>query len=208
MSGQGAIGFGIAIVQFLSAWSSSSSDGTSDEDDKIPGSLPPNQGDKIIASTFRFLLVSLIFIFIAGIAMYTLIKLPAYEHAMQRHKQLEASQDDEQEGAHINGNGAVHIQSQHHKSSIWQVNRKIRDLGWSIAYIYAVTIGLFPGITSLIRSVNDSRDPTFSNVSSSTCTHGLCHNIRMKHTDEIWLHHHSLCYGYISVSWSSILRTG
>ncbi|KAK9897583.1 hypothetical protein P389DRAFT_58669 [Cystobasidium minutum MCA 4210] len=155
MSGQGAIGFGISVVQYLSAWSSSDKTGHQEPDNHSTSSQA-GADDKIVASTFRFLLVSLMFILIAGVATYTLIRLPCYKHAMQRHQQLEEARLDDGQDEHHPQNGFPHAHIQHHKSSIWQVNRKIRDLGWSIAYIYAVTIGLFPSITSLIRSVNDN----------------------------------------------------
>lgn len=170
MSGQGAIAFGISIVQFLSALATGTGK-TSNHDTEDESNTSE---DEVVASTYKFLLVSLVFVFVAGLATNTLIKLPCYKHAMQRHKQLEESQQDE-ERISTGDNTTTHAhtpQLQHHKSSIWQVNRKIRNLGWSIAYIYTVTIGLFPSITSLVKSTS-YKGPHDSSVSVTTFGHGV-----------------------------------
>lgn len=159
MSGQGAIGFSVAITQFLSALNSIQKN---HQGGQKPGGAPPgapNDGHALVTSTFNFLVISLLFTFIAGIATYVLIKLPCYEHAMERHTKIEAAQMNDE----IDPSEATHVQTQHHKSSIWQVNRKIRDLGWALAFLYTISIGLFPSITMSIASVNPSS--TFSSVS-------------------------------------------
>lgn len=165
MSGQGAIGFSVAITQFLSALntaSKGSGNSTEGPDDNAHNGLL--DGHKLVTSTYHFLIISLLFTFVAGIATYILIKLPCYQHAMERHKQIEESQI-QNNGDNTSRHTSVKTQhqQQHHKSSIWQVDRKIRDLGWALAYIYTVSIGLFPSITMSIASVNSGR--SYSSVS-------------------------------------------
>jgi hypothetical protein len=151
MSGQGAIGFSVSITQFLSALNSVGKDsGTLNP--SIPGERL-NDGHKLVSSTYHFLVISLLFTVIAGIATYILINLPCYEYAMKRHKQIEESLSQNDGNDTITHETYVKGQ-QHHNSSIWQVNRKIRDLGCALAYIFIVSIGLFPGITVSIASTN------------------------------------------------------
>lgn len=166
MSGQGAIGFSVSVTQFLAALNSATKNPKNiqlPDDNSHNGLL---DGHKLVISTYHFLIISLLFTFVAGIATYVLIKLPCYENAMERHKQIEESQmQDESEHPSHHTSLKARQEHQHHKSSIWQVDRKIRELGWALAYIYAVSIGLFPSITMSIASVNPGS--SYSSVSIS-----------------------------------------
>ena len=137
MSGQGAIGFAVAVTQFLAALR-----GGSHGDDKAD--LSPYAGDdELLASTWIFFSVSLVFTVIAALATLALVRLPIYRRSLQNKSDI----DDEP------GHGSV---------SLVQVNRKVQGLGSALAFIYVVTIGLFPGITASIKSVN--KDSAISSV--------------------------------------------
>jgi equilibrative nucleoside transporter 1/2/3 len=158
MSGQGAIGFAVSITQFLAALNSEK------QQTEQPIDAPPNESDKLISSTYNFFLVSLLFTAIAAVATYVLIKMSMYKDAMERHEKIEEAGLATVEYDTSVGFSKPAHQHQHHKGSIWDVNRKVQDLGCALAYIYVISIGLFPSITSAVQAVN--KDRAFSSVSS------------------------------------------
>lgn len=177
MSGQGAIGFSVSITQLLSALNSVGKNQSGIHSPAIPGERL-NDGHKLVTSTYHFLVISLLFTVIAGIATYILIKLPSYGNAMKRHKQLEESLVEEGDNRDATIHEAHAKGQQHHSSSIWQVNRKIRDLGCALAYIFIVSIGLFPGITVSIASTNpESNLATVSSLTKMVAVFGMLQNI-------------------------------
>ena len=127
MSGQGAIGFAVALAQLLAAIQASRSGRTGqDEED-----------EKLLRSTSSFFLTSLLFTVIAGGAAYTLFQLPLYRKNM-----AVQSKDD---------NPDMNLQA---RPSLNLVNGRIQGLGLAVLGIFTVTIGLFPGITTTIASTN------------------------------------------------------
>lgn len=125
MSGQGAIGWAVAVTQFLSALRT---DSTKNDN------YQQTDGDRILSSSATFFMVSLAFTLFAGLTSWVLFNLPLYERVMEHTKDPD----------------------QVHRSDITftSVDKKIRNLGLSIAFIYTVTIGLFPAVTSSITSID------------------------------------------------------
>lgn len=130
MSGQGAIGFAIALAQLLAAIEASRSSS---------GGLPgKDEDEKLLRSTSSFFLTSLLFILIAGASAWSLFRLSLYKRNMVN---SETSLD----AAEYSSAG---------KTSLRAVNAKIQDLGLAVLGIFTVTIGLFPGITTTIASTS------------------------------------------------------
>lgn len=166
MSGQGAIGFAVAITQFLAALRSSKHSSSTPSAEAIAGD---DNGQKLVSSTANFFVISLVFAIISGYAAYTLVKLPLYKQAMRRHRDIERINAGAE--ASLDDGSAFPSNFQHHKSSIYDVNRKIQSLGLAVMYIFIVTIGLFPSITSSIKSIN--HEGPLSSVSLLVSLHGV-----------------------------------
>lgn len=135
MSGQGAIGFAVALAQLLAAIRAFR--------DGAPSS-PEGDDEKLLKSTSTFFLTSLVFTVLAGAAAWTLFRLALYRANIQEGVQLPSD-----------------MPNSTRRSSLRQVNSKIQSLGLAVLGIYTVTIGLFPGITTSIASA-DPQSPIAS----------------------------------------------
>ncbi|GAA5927518.1 hypothetical protein JCM3775_006006 [Rhodotorula graminis] len=162
LSGQGAIGFAVAMIQFVAAYGAVKSaprepgqgfvlDNSTFsyavlEDSSLVSTMaaPPAT---IRQSAFTFFLTVGIFAFASFICYIILIRLPLY------HLVLRASFDSDAapkkpDGA-SSGNSSV---------SLRVVERKVRHLGVAMFLVFGITLAVFPSITSTIVSVR-SGDP-------------------------------------------------
>lgn len=146
MSGQGAIGFAVAVAQFLAAVRSEHATAPS------PGSdLDGIEKDKLVHSTSLFFLISVSFIVVAWLAWLSLLRLPVYQHIVHERKL-----HDSQQTTHNPAEASLSvIRAIPDKApSLRHIERKIRHLGIGLFYIFTITIGLFPGVTTAIASTD------------------------------------------------------
>ena len=142
MSGQGAIGFAVAITQFFAALRADKTEEADHSNDT---------SDKLVRSTATFFVISFLFTVFAFFSALVLVRLPMYKHTVH------LAQDADE--AHRT------------QTSLAAVHRKIQHLGSAMAFVFIVTIGLFPGITSSIQST--SRDSPLSSVSLRNHSHSI-----------------------------------
>lgn len=140
LSGQGAIGFSVALTQFLAALRSSkhapSPFPTSNEPPSSLTSDLTDADEQLVASTRTFFAICLLFTLIAAIASWLLTTLTIYKRSIEGAKQVEQESKQHRE-----------------ETSLLAVDRKIRGLGLALAFIYVITIGLFPGITASVEAI-------------------------------------------------------
>lgn len=146
MSGQGAIGFAVALTQFLAAVQAQRSTQAESRhlirEASIQGSLTllgrsdilSGDDASLLHSTAAFFSICLVFTGIAAISAWALFRSLLFKRAMDRSKQPD------------------HVHNPN--TTIRSVHEKIKDVGLAIGFIYTITIGLFPAITSNIMSVN------------------------------------------------------
>ncbi|KAM0745979.1 nucleoside transporter [Meredithblackwellia eburnea MCA 4105] len=154
LSGQGAIGLAVAVLQFIAAYASTSpspSNSTSPiptPHSKLhlhlqpragpitPESIPPSA---IRTSAFTFFLTITIFSFISFLSHVLLHNLPLYRLISTAHAE----------------SSAIHIRNGGSEAQPRVVERKVRKLGVAIAGVYVVTLAVFPSITGSVLSVNE-----------------------------------------------------
>ncbi|GAA5895049.1 hypothetical protein JCM6882_008272 [Rhodosporidiobolus microsporus] len=149
LSGQGAIGFAVAMIQFLAAYGAAKAAHNSPSSDLLvqPDSLvyrdllvdalatPP---DTVRASAFTFFLTIGIFAGVSWVSYAVLIRLPLYRLVVR------ASFDDD---------GASTTSASPPLADMRSVERKVRHLGVAMFFVFGVTLAVFPSITSTVQSI-------------------------------------------------------
>ncbi|KAI5475437.1 nucleoside transporter [Pseudohyphozyma bogoriensis] len=129
LSGQGAIGLSVALLQFISAYASTS----------LPSRITPLAvPSSVRASAFSFFLTITIFSFLSLLSYLVLTRLPLYRLVI---RSAETS-------------SRPHSPSKR-KPSLRAVEHKVRILGCSIFYCFFVTLAVFPSTTSSVASVHE-----------------------------------------------------
>jgi equilibrative nucleoside transporter 1/2/3 len=131
LSGQGAIGVAVAIAQFVSALSSVSTMGATDDE------ALRAMADSIRLTAFIFFLIAFIFSLTALVAHAGFLRIPFCRLTLQ-----------EAEDARL-------TRPVHQLYHLRTVERKIRTLGFAVAGVFVVTLAVFPSITASVLSVND-----------------------------------------------------
>ncbi|GAA5889996.1 hypothetical protein JCM8208_001191 [Rhodotorula glutinis] len=165
LSGQGAIGFAVAMIQFVAAYgavksapkepahgfildnSTFSYAVAADLDDASLVSAAAAPPATIRQSAFTFFLTVGIFAFASFVCYIILVRLPLY------HLVLRASFDSDAAPKKPDGSS-----SGDSSVSLHVVERKVRHLGVAMFLVFGVTLAVFPSITSTIVSVR-SGDP-------------------------------------------------
>ncbi|GAA5821874.1 hypothetical protein JCM11251_004754 [Rhodosporidiobolus azoricus] len=153
LSGQGAIGFAVAMIQFIAAYGaakaarkspSSAADLLVQPDtvlqtyrDSLLDSLasPP---DTVRASAFTFFLTIGIFGGVSWLAYAVLVRLPLYRLVIR---------------ANFDDDTASTTSAVPPLAEMRSVERKVRHLGIAMFFVFGVTLSVFPSITSTVRSV-------------------------------------------------------
>lgn len=151
MSGQGAIGFSVAMVQFIAAY------GAAKEAKNTPSPSPSalllqtaktaveplfvSPPDSVRTSAFVFFLSIGIFAGVSWLAYFVLVHLPLYRLVIR------ANSED--------GNDASSIKSASAPATntLKVVERKVRHLGIAMFICFGVTLSVFPSVTATIQSV-------------------------------------------------------
>lgn len=146
MSGQGAIGFAVAVTQLTAALhaqnSASHKHGQTTLDD--------DENAKLIQSTASFFVISLIFVLIAWVSWVVLRRLPIYKHFIGERKLHDTHHHHPQSEASL----SVIRAFPEAEPSLLVIEKKVRHLGCALFYIFTVTIGLFPGVATSVESLN------------------------------------------------------
>ncbi|KAK4702309.1 hypothetical protein P7C70_g3917, partial [Phenoliferia sp. Uapishka_3] len=154
LSGQGAVGLAVAGLQFVAAYTAS----TGAESSPHQFHLQLRQQDFAIESTpaqsirtsaFSFFLTIGIFSALGLLVHLLLIKLPLYRLVIQAHA----------DSKHVGG-----VTKKAPSAAV--VERKVRVLGVAIAWIYVVTLSIFPAITSSVLSVGQPGEGRESGLGS------------------------------------------
>lgn len=176
LSGQGAIAFFIALVQFIAAYVAEERV-LEDEPVLLKRSLLDSTDDFSItslssqsASAFSFFLSNIAFLLFAFLAAQLLFHLPIYRAIKSRPEADESSSKTTK------------------KASIRVVAKKIKHLGWSIFWVgrplssesrtdeeqvYVITIAVFPSVTSTITSVHAGASRSSDGIFAKLCTDAL-----------------------------------
>ncbi|GAA5851934.1 hypothetical protein JCM9279_007029 [Rhodotorula babjevae] len=163
LSGQGAIGFAVAMIQFVAAYGAVKSapkepaHGFILDNSTFSYALPADPSlistaaaappATIRQSAFTFFLTVGIFAFASFVCYIILVRLPLY------HLVLRASFDSDAAPKKNDGSS-----SNESSVSLRVVERKVRHLGVAMFLVFGVTLAVFPSITSTIVSVR-SGDP-------------------------------------------------
>lgn len=163
LSGQGAISVGVAGIQLIAAYTSlrpALSLADSLPSPQIPLSLlrralafaeDPEPADGVRNSAFTFFLTIGCFAVFSLLAYALLLRLPLYKLVVR-------STEEE------NPSTSKPSNSRPPHASLRAVERKIRKLGISMFGVFAVTLSVFPAVTSSILSVHEEGNggPTWS----------------------------------------------
>ncbi|KAG0149889.1 hypothetical protein CROQUDRAFT_104812 [Cronartium quercuum f. sp. fusiforme G11] len=164
LSGQGAIGAIVSLLQLLSSLREFKVD---EETNSMISSIPvrTNQ-DKIRNSSYTFYLTVTIFTIFALLCFFTLSNLPFYKFVIKFNKKA-----DNDEGQLISENDDALSRAPLLRQSLEAdltttllkptnlrlVERKIRSLGLGVFYVFFITLSVFPSITgSIISSSSNS----------------------------------------------------
>ncbi|GAA5871302.1 hypothetical protein JCM1840_004407 [Sporobolomyces johnsonii] len=165
LSGQGGIGFAVALIQFVSAYSAAKASASADppsftslllqtdvslvstsdfghpSDDlgihMFDAPVPPEATRK---SAFSFFLTIGIFAAVSWVSYAVLIRLPLYRLVIR-------STFDEDASSRSNSKPSSP------STSMRKVERKVRKLGIAMFLVFGITLSVFPSITSSILSV-------------------------------------------------------
>lgn len=162
LSGQGAISVGVAGIQLIAAYTSLKP-ATSFVDSLPPPQIPlrvlsralafvedPEPADGVRNSAFTFFLTIGSFAVFSLLAYALLLRLPLYKLVIR------SNEDD--------SSTTKPFSSDSPQASLRAVERKIRKLGISMFGVFAITLSVFPAVTSSILSVHEegSGGPTWS----------------------------------------------
>ncbi|ORY06072.1 hypothetical protein K493DRAFT_203736 [Basidiobolus meristosporus CBS 931.73] len=131
MSGQGFVGTSVAATQIISAIAAKNSNNSGNTDDALQYRV------------YMYFICSLLVAVISLGSYYMLERQPLYEFYIAQKSALEDSDRDHPRLNPVN-----------FRQSISQTFHSIRSLVLAIILIFLVTLGLFPSITSKIRSIN------------------------------------------------------
>ncbi|KDE09097.1 hypothetical protein MVLG_00813 [Microbotryum lychnidis-dioicae p1A1 Lamole] len=155
LSGQGAIGLAVAMIQFVAAYTSFKAEEgepvmfeafTSQtrffEAGKISRRGPvPSVG--LRNSAFTFFIAIGAFAFIALLSYLILLRLPLYRLVMRSL----GTEDDGERGPNDTASGSK-------APNLRKIEKKVRKYGIAMFFVFGVTLSVFPSITSTIQSVN------------------------------------------------------
>ncbi|GAA5927602.1 nucleoside transmembrane transporter FUN26 [Sporobolomyces koalae] len=172
LSGQGGIGFAVAMIQLVSAWSAAKANLPRSASPQTAFALQldmsPNPSVQatlnllespvppaaIRQTAFSFFLTIGIFAAVSWFSYAILIRLPLYRLVIRSEFDEDAQHDAERNGndsssAHSNGKSL----KESGKTSLRQVERKVRKLGIAMFLVFGITLSVFPSITSSVLSV-------------------------------------------------------
>ncbi|BGP14956.1 hypothetical protein JCM10213_007242 [Rhodosporidiobolus nylandii] len=148
LSGQGAIGFAVAMIQFIAAYGaakaakSSPSSSLQLQPDLLlvrdpllsAASAPP---DAVRTSAFTFFLTIGIFAGVSWLSYAVLVRLPLYRLVVRT----------------VDGDDTASTKSAAPLADLRKVESKVRHLGIAMFLVFGVTLSVFPSITASIQSV-------------------------------------------------------
>ncbi|GAA5993590.1 hypothetical protein JCM5350_008367 [Sporobolomyces pararoseus] len=170
LSGQGGIGFAVAMIQLVSAWTAAKAN--------LPKSAPPSSAfalhldvspnpnvqatiqllespvppAAVRQTAFSFFLTIGVFAVVSWFCYAILIRLPLYRLVIRSEfdegAQQQAHQDNSSSSSN-NGKNSKDTQA----ASLRVVERKVRKLGIAMFLVFGITLSVFPSITSSILSV-------------------------------------------------------
>ncbi|GAA6029782.1 hypothetical protein JCM8097_001047 [Rhodosporidiobolus ruineniae] len=158
LSGQGAIGFAVAMIQFIAAYGAAkaaqkkSAPALLDQptllqrglftvrDEIVELAVPPKS---VRMSAFTFFLAVGIFAAVSWISYAVLVRLPLYRLVVRANFDSAAADDN-----------ASTKSASAPLADLRVVERKIRHLGLALFLVFAVTLSVFPSITATIQSVH------------------------------------------------------
>ena len=148
ISGQGAIGVAVAVIQFVAAYAAAKPSAAgallvqpSTGSAYSALAVPPHPPSAIRASAFHFFLAVGAFAFLGCVAITLLARFDVYR--MVHARDAQAAKEGE-------------------PPSVWRAERKIRHLGLAVAGVFAVTLSVFPGVTATILSApGGGREPAW-----------------------------------------------
>ena len=182
MSGQAAVGVLVSLIQVLSAGAG------------IQATDTAGEAASAAHAAFVFFEVSTMFLLFTIAAHAWLITMPEYKAVVVP---FEANKDvigvDEEREALV-GEGNDVDRLPHKKGRILGVAKMNIEYNFAVAYVFIVTLSVFPPITSSIRSVHSPSSSTFAHPLLFTAIHFLIFNVGdlvgrylpMVHRVQIW----------------------
>ncbi|GAA98152.1 uncharacterized protein L969DRAFT_46815 [Mixia osmundae IAM 14324] len=161
LSGQGAIGALVSVIQFASAYGGLKEDDTSDSSAVLAApqvvftttdSPIDDYVDKLRDSAFIFFIVATAMAAGSLVAYVILMRMP-YFRVVVRSSGVDDPNDDLEHSD--GGMGTKQPAEEHEPVSFRVVFGKVRLLALSVFYVFFVTLSVFPSITASVLSVND-----------------------------------------------------
>jgi equilibrative nucleoside transporter 1/2/3 len=150
MSGQGAVGFAVACVQFIAAYGAAKNAKNSPSPSSfllqtpISAAVEPlfvSPPDSVRTSAFVFFLSMGIFAGVSWLSYIVLIHLPLYRLVIRAN-----SEDGTTDASSIKSASSP-------TNNLKVVERKVRHLGIAMLLVFGVTLSIFPAVTATIQSV-------------------------------------------------------
>lgn len=148
MSGQGAIGFAVALLQFVAAYGAAKNAKNSPaptlllQAESSPVQLLTAPPDSVRTSAFIFFLTIGIFAGVSWFAYAVLIHLPLYRLVIR------ANSEDGNETSSIKSVSPTN-------NSLKVVERKVRHLGVAMFICFGITLSVFPAVTATVQSIKE-----------------------------------------------------
>ncbi|GAA5852551.1 hypothetical protein JCM5353_002900 [Sporobolomyces roseus] len=173
LSGQGGIGFAVAMIQLVSAWTAAKANSPKSVSSSPSSSfafqinMSPNPTTQatiqllespvpsaaVRQSAFSFFLTIGIFAVVSWLCYAVLIRLPLYRLVIRSEfdegAQRDAHHNRRSSTSSSNGKSSINASS----TSLRKVERKVRKLGIAMFLVFGITLSVFPSITSSILSV-------------------------------------------------------
>lgn len=180
LSGQGGIGFAVAMIQLVSAWTAANANSPKSASTatkfalKVDMSPNPNvratvqllespvPSAAVRQTAFSFFLTIGIFAVVSWFCYAVLIRLPLYrlvirsefdeaaQHEAQRNRSRSSSSSSSRKQHRRKGSQDSSLPA---AASLRAVERKVRTLGIAMFLVFAITLSVFPSITSSVLSV-------------------------------------------------------
>ncbi|KIY45947.1 hypothetical protein FISHEDRAFT_48408 [Fistulina hepatica ATCC 64428] len=149
MVGQAAVAVAINVVHLISVWGFVQRDSTTENVDRSPAGESRGAENQ---SAFVFFALSTIFLVVAAAAQLWLASLPVYKTVAAPLERVKEVDDDPllfhgHHGAHSNRNRILRVAR---ANTVYEV---------AVAYVFVVTLAVFPPITILVESTSPSTHP-------------------------------------------------
>ncbi|THV05387.1 hypothetical protein K435DRAFT_104157 [Dendrothele bispora CBS 962.96] len=152
LSGQAAVAVAVSTVQVLSATAAVGRETSRNEDS------PPDDGKAEERSAFIFFGLSTLFLLFSAVAQWYLVSMPEYQQvagSLEPGKRIGRDHGTADENRALVSSGRASDE----RARIWEVAKKNVSFEISVAYVFVVTLAVFPPITATIQPTSPNVHP-------------------------------------------------